>query len=430
MTGGGDDLDEPLPGAYGWTASTTALGRADGDRAQQRGAHLDRRPSRSRPTRPRRRARRPRSSAGRYYTSASVGFTTGDGSDAGAGLDTSRRLVERAEAPLTNGACGGFCAFGGSYSSPDTSVVSGNCYRYRFTIADNVGNVSTALVTVDAKVDTSAPTATMDDPGANLLGTVVLTSTTGDPESGVATVTYQHSPAGLNTWTANASSWNTTGVADGLYDLRVAVTSNAGTTTNSALVASRRVDNTAPSASMDDPGSPLSDIVPLTSTASDGSGSGLDTATFQYSYQGTGPWTTIGTDSSAPFGLDWDTNAGLDGRYNLRVIVTDVAGNSTTSSNGHQPQDPEPTPVHRHHVARELHQRRLAEPLHDHCDDRSSAVRRRPRRVLPVHGCERELLDGHLRFDRRRFHGPIYGFVGAGLGARGEPGVECTRRRR
>ena len=136
----------------------------------------------------------------------------------------------------------------------------------------------------------------------------MLTSTTGDPESGVATVTYQHSPAGLNTWTANASSWNTTGVADGLYDLRVAVTSNAGTTTNSALVANRRVDNTAPSASMDDPGSPLSDIVPLTSTASDVSGSGLDTATFQYSYQGTGPWTTIGTDSSAPFGLNWDTN--------------------------------------------------------------------------------------------------------------------------
>ena len=124
----------------------------------------------------------------------------------------------------------------------------------------------------------------------------MLTSTTGDPESGVATVTYQRSPAGLNTWTANASSWNTTGVADGLYDLRVAVTSNAGTTTNSALVANRRVDNTAPSASMDDPGSPLSDIVPLTSTASDVSGSGLDTATFQYSYQGTGPWTTIGTD--------------------------------------------------------------------------------------------------------------------------------------
>ena len=35
---------------------------------------------------------------------------------------------------------------------------------------------------------------------------------------------------------------------------------------------------------------------------------------------------------SAPFGVDWDTNLGLDGRYNLRVIVTDVAGNSSTSS--------------------------------------------------------------------------------------------------
>ncbi len=332
MTGGGDDLTNPYQGSYSWTASTTGSGAktvtARNNAALTSTANFTVTPDTTAPG-----SQTAALVGGPYYTSTSVGFTTGDGTDAGAGLNTSSRLVERASATLSNGACtGGFSSFGGSYSSPDTSVVSGNCYRYRFTIADNVGNVSTALVTGDAKVDTSAPTATIDDPGTNLRGTVVLTSTTGDPESGVATVTYQHSPAGLNTWTANASSWNTTGVADGLYDLRVAVTSNAGTTTNSALVANRRVDNTAPSASMDDPGSPLSGIVPLTSTASDVSGSGLDTATFQYSYQGTGPWTTIGTDSSAPFGLDWDTNAGLDGRYNLRVIVTDVAGNSTTSS--------------------------------------------------------------------------------------------------
>jgi hypothetical protein len=332
MTGGGDDLTNPYQGSYSWTASTTGSGAqtvtARNNAALTSSANFTVTPDTTAPG-----SQTAALVGGPYYTSASVGFTTGDGSDSGAGLNTSSRLVERASATLANGNCtGGFSSFGGSYSSPDTSVVSGNCYRYRFTIADNVGNVSTAVVTADAKVDTSNPTATMGDPGANLRGTVALTSTTGDPESGIATVTYQHSPAGQNTWTANAASWDTTGVPDGLYDLRVVATNNAGTTTSSAIVANRRVDNTEPSASMDDPGSPLSDTVTLTSTASDVNGSGLDTAIFQYSYQGTGPWTTIGTDSSAPFSVDWDTTAELDGRYNLRVIVSDVAGNSTTSS--------------------------------------------------------------------------------------------------
>jgi len=202
-------------------------------------------------------------------------------------------------------------------------VVSGNCYRYRFTISDNVGNVSVAVVTGDAKVDTSAPSATMDDPGANLRGTVSLTSTTNDPESGLATVTYQRSPAGMGIWTATPASWDTTSVADGLYDLRVVVTNNAGDSTTSADVANRRVDNTAPSATMNDPGSDLSGTVALTSTTSDG-GSGIDTLIYEYSPAGQNTWTT------AP--ASWDTTLVGDGLYDLRVTATDFAGNSTTSA--------------------------------------------------------------------------------------------------
>ena len=47
---------------------------------------------------------------------------------------------------------------GGTYTSPDTSVTGGHCYRYSFTIADRVGNVSSP-VTAAAKVDTAAPTS-------------------------------------------------------------------------------------------------------------------------------------------------------------------------------------------------------------------------------------------------------------------------------
>ena len=86
----------------------------------------------------------------------------------------------------------------------------------------------------------------MGNPGADLSGTVTLTSTTNDGGSGIASITYQLSPANANTWTNQAASWATTGSPDGLYDLRVIAVDNAGNSTTSAVVEDRRVDNNAP----------------------------------------------------------------------------------------------------------------------------------------------------------------------------------------
>jgi hypothetical protein len=69
----------------------------------------------------------------------------------------------------------------------------------------------------------------------------------------VASAAYQRSPAGAGAWTPVASSWDTTAVADGPYDLRVVVTDNAGNSTTSAPLADRRVDNTKPSLSSSGP---------------------------------------------------------------------------------------------------------------------------------------------------------------------------------
>ena len=77
---------------------------------------------------------------GPYYTSTSVSLTAGDGSDSGSGLDTSSRLYERDSATLANGSCGAFSGSWTTVSNPDTTVASGNCYRYRYSIAGyNVG---------------------------------------------------------------------------------------------------------------------------------------------------------------------------------------------------------------------------------------------------------------------------------------------------
>ena len=89
-----------------------------------------------------------------YYNAASVTFSLVDGSDpaGGAGLDTSTRSVSRETGDLVAGNCSNFSPDAGSFSSPDTAVSTGHCYRYSFTIADNVGNVSNA-VSATAKVD-------------------------------------------------------------------------------------------------------------------------------------------------------------------------------------------------------------------------------------------------------------------------------------
>ena len=133
-----------------------------------------------------------------YYGSASVSFTLGDGNDgSGSGIDTSSRTVTRESASLTGDSCGSFTADAGTYSSPDTSVSNGNCYRYSFTITDNVGNTSSS-VTATAKVDTQAPNVSLNAP-TELTGS-------GDQYYDGATKTQFFRPAGSGSFRLNATA--------------------------------------------------------------------------------------------------------------------------------------------------------------------------------------------------------------------------------
>jgi hypothetical protein len=120
-----------------------------------------------------------------------------------------------------------------------------------FDAAGNSRDSSKQTVTID----TTAPTGSLTAPAANanLRGSVTVSSNSADVGSAVASAAFQRSPALLDTWTTIATdttspystSWNTTSVTDGLYDLRVVTTDSAGNTFTSPLV-SVRVDNTAP----------------------------------------------------------------------------------------------------------------------------------------------------------------------------------------
>ena len=215
-------------------------------------------------------------------------------------------------------------------ASFDTTSVADGQYDLRVTTTDNAGNAFTSAATT-IRVDNTLPTGAVTAPaaGANVRGTIALTSDSADSGSGVATVQFQRSPIGAGTWTNQAAGFDTTSVADGQYDLRVTTTDNAGNAFTSTAIAIR-VDNTLPTGSITAPANSAEIGVPpvtLTSNSADAGGSGVASVVFERSPAGANTWT--GTAAS------WNTASGLDavadGSYDLRVKTTDNAGNVFTS---------------------------------------------------------------------------------------------------
>ena len=82
-----------------------------------------------------------------------------DGTDSLSGIDTGTRILQRQSATYANNTCGsygswGSVSYGGTYSGPltDSTVTSGNCYKYRWCVSDNAGNqtcsTETSAITV------------------------------------------------------------------------------------------------------------------------------------------------------------------------------------------------------------------------------------------------------------------------------------------
>lgn len=236
---------------------------------------------------------------------------------------------------------------GGPYTSTTITAAVGTTVSpgtYTVTGADAAGNTRTAALTLS--VDATSPTGAVTVPAAaaNVRGAVIVTSSSADTGSGVATAQFQFSPAGLATWnnigaavtsSPYTTSWTTTSLVDGLYDLRVIATDRVGNTTISTTTANVRVDNTAPSATMT---TPLTDAVlvgttvALAGTATD-AGSTVSNVQFQYTTRGGSTWTNIGTaDTTSSYTGTWNTTLVTDGLYDLRALATDKAGNATGST--------------------------------------------------------------------------------------------------
>jgi Bacterial Ig domain/Calcineurin-like phosphoesterase/Fibronectin type III domain len=212
-------------------------------------------------------------------------------------------------------------------------------YDLRVITTDNAANSFTSPVTT-VTVDRTNPTGSLANPGANLRGMVILQASASD-NNGVGSVTFQRAPIStsqfvdIGTSTTPAAqdvytfAFDTTTVADGRYRLRAIISDLAGNTFTTLIVDDRRIDNTAPTGDLTAP-APAAFVgvtVSVTANAADTGGSGVASVLFQYAPTGSEPWSDIGTSTTAPFAADWTTTGLTDGGYDLRAVVTDVAGN-------------------------------------------------------------------------------------------------------
>lgn len=220
-----------------------------------------------------------------------------------------------------------------------TSVPSGT-YDLRAVASPvlNPSNIVYSPVFADVIVDNTAPTVTMSDPGTPLSGTVTLSASAADADSGVASVAIQYAPQGGSTWTTACTvvqapytcRFNTTALARGSYSFRAVATDVAGISTTSATVSNRSVDNTISSISLADPGAYLSGTATLTMDAN--STAGVVSVSVQYAVSGSGAWTTLCSTAQAPYTCTWDTTALGDGVYDLRSVLVDGTGKLTFSA--------------------------------------------------------------------------------------------------
>ena len=151
-------------------------------------------------------------------------------------------------------------------SAPFTANIPANAltdgtYNFRLIITDLVGNTFTSPAVSGVRIDNTAPVALLNTPsaGAVLSGpAAALAGTATDTGSGVANVQFQYSTHGGSTWnnigaavtgTPYGTSWNTTIVADGLYDLRMIATDQSGNPAFSPVIPIQVNNSAAPSRS-------------------------------------------------------------------------------------------------------------------------------------------------------------------------------------
>ncbi|MDX6412280.1 MAG: large repetitive protein, partial [Gaiellaceae bacterium] len=229
--------------------------------------------------------------------------------DAGSGVSTTRYSVD-----------GGSWNTGTSVNVPAADGAHTIAY-YSVDAAGNIESQKSATVLVQAS-GPSCPTCTAADYLRDVVSLNAAPTTTGAPITSVEFL-YDATSIGVDTTSPYSTSWDTTAVPDGTYDLNVVVT-DAATNVSTIDLGNKVVDNTLPSAAV---GAPLAGTLVTGSVSFSASASDAHLASVDYYVNGT----QIGSTSGAA--VTWDTTSVADGSATLYVVATDRSGNSRTSSN-------------------------------------------------------------------------------------------------
>ena len=203
------------------------------------------------------------------------------------------------------------------------------------TAKDNAGNAGFSSP-IEFKVDKTTPTIDEVQPGdgSYVRSTInLVASNVNDLVSGIANVNFYIDDdlvgAGgySNPSEYTYSDWNSGSVSDGVHTLAVIATDAAGNSTTHSH--SITVDNTAPTASVTAPAddSYIGGTITIRADASDVYG----VARVVFHRSSIDP-TIIGTDTTAPYEMDWNTTTVTDGEHAVWVEAYDNAGNAITSS--------------------------------------------------------------------------------------------------
>jgi len=213
----------------------------------------------------------------------------------------------------------------------NTTLLPDGLYDLHAVATDGAHAVTSNVVTT--RVDNTPPTGSVTAPasGATVGGpSVTLKANASDGGSGLATVQFRVDGAAVGTvssapWTL---AWDPSSTPSGTHTIDTVATDAAGNTLTTAGV-TVTVDSTPPTVTLTDPGASLAGTITLHASSPDTDTAWVD---FQASPAGAGTWTTLATDTTAPYSDLLDTTTLSDGLYDFRAIAHDAVGNVSTPS--------------------------------------------------------------------------------------------------
>lgn len=210
-----------------------------------------------------------------------------------------------------------------SYSWDSTTVADGT-HELSVVATDTNGVASTVSKVSVTVANTPAVTVALTAPAANatVSGAAVPISATAAGGTGALSVKFQVDGTDLATDTTApfAATWDSTKVANGTHEIS-AVATDAGGRSSAVAKVSVTVNNVAPvSVQLIAPpaNATVGGSVPLAATVT----GGTNPVTVSFKVDGT----EVGTDSTAPYSITWDSTKVADGTHEISAIASDAGG--------------------------------------------------------------------------------------------------------